>query len=59
MPPIYIETGKTVGVQSAIGLNVFIEHDCQIGDDVTIQEAVVLNDAKILTKMTIKDQVVY
>lgn len=56
--PVYIEHGVVIGAGSKIGPGVYIEHDAQIGDDVQLENVVVLRGAIILDREILSDKVV-
>jgi NDP-sugar pyrophosphorylase family protein len=56
--PLRIESGTVIGANCTIGPNVYIERDCQIGDHVTIRNAVVLRESTISDRAKIEDQVI-
>ncbi len=56
--PLHIERGAVIGANCAIGPNVYIERDCQIGDSATIRNAVLLREAIVSSGTIVEDQVV-
>jgi len=56
--PLRVESGTVIGQECTIGPNVYIERDCQIGDGVTIRNAVVLRESSVPDGVTIEDCVV-
>jgi NDP-sugar pyrophosphorylase family protein len=56
--PLRIEGGTIIGGNCTIGPNAYIERDCQIGEGVTIRNAVVLRESAVPDGATILDQVV-
>ncbi len=58
LPPLLIEPGTRIGSHSIIGPNVYIEEGCQIGDQVHLQDAVLLKGSKIGTGERVSTTVV-
>jgi NDP-sugar pyrophosphorylase family protein len=58
IPPLCIEPGTAIGAHCTIGPNVYVERDCQIGDWVTIQDAVILRGSTVPDGATLKEQVI-
>jgi NDP-sugar pyrophosphorylase family protein len=58
LPPLCIEPGTAIGAHCTIGPNVYVEHDCQIGDWVNIQDAVILRGSTVPDGTTLQEQVI-
>ncbi len=58
IPPLRIEAGTVVGVNSIIGPEIYVESGCQIGDGVTIRKAVVLNPAVVPDGAVVEGKIV-
>ncbi len=58
IPPLCIEPGTAIGAHCTIGPNVYVERDCQIGDWVTAQDAVILRGSTVPDRATLEKQVV-
>ena len=58
VPPLYIESGSQIGAGCTIGPQVVIERDCRIGDEVSLQKAVLLRGVSIPAGSKILNQVV-
>jgi NDP-sugar pyrophosphorylase family protein len=56
--PVHIEDGSIIGQSCSIGPNVFIESGSLIGDYVTIEDAMILQNARVQNQSTIKDKIV-
>jgi NDP-sugar pyrophosphorylase family protein len=56
--PLRIESGTVIGANCSIGPNVYIERDCQIGEGVTVRNAVVLRESTIPDGAKLEDQVI-
>ena len=56
--PVYIEARVRIGSGCTIGPEVYIERDCQIGDEVKIREAVLLRGSVVGAGEVISEQVV-
>ncbi len=59
LPPYHIETGVTFGVNCSVGPNVYIERDCILGDNVRVDNAVILRERNVPCDSHIRDQVYY
>ena len=58
IPPLCIESGTAIGAHCTIGPNVYVERDCQIGDWVTLQDAVILRGSTVPDGATLEEQVI-
>jgi NDP-sugar pyrophosphorylase family protein len=56
--PVYIERGVEIGFGCTIGPNVYIEKDVRVGDNVRLQNVVVLRQAILPDGVELQDQVV-
>jgi len=56
--PLRIEGGTIIGENCTIGPNVYVERDCQIGDGVTISNAVILRESTVVDGAVVENQVV-
>jgi NDP-sugar pyrophosphorylase family protein len=56
--PLRIEGGTVIGENCTIGPNVYVERDCQIGDGVTICNAVILRESSVPDGVIVENQVV-
>jgi len=56
--PLHIEHGTVIGTNCTIGPNVYIERDCQLGDNVMVHDAVLLRGAVVPDGTTIASEVV-
>ena len=58
LPPLCIEPGTAIGAHCTIGPNVCVERDCQIGDWVTVQDAIILRGSTVPDGTTLHEQVI-
>jgi NDP-sugar pyrophosphorylase family protein len=58
LQPVCIEKGVLIGAGCQIGPNVYIEKDARIGDNVHLENAVVLQSAECLAGVNLADQLV-
>ncbi len=47
VPPLYIESGVTVGANCTVGPNVYVESGCEIRDGAVVRDAVLLKGAVV------------
>jgi bifunctional UDP-N-acetylglucosamine pyrophosphorylase/glucosamine-1-phosphate N-acetyltransferase len=57
--PVIVENGVTIGDNCQIGPNVFIESGAILGDDVWLENCVVLRDQKVPAQARLKDKLVF
>jgi len=55
--PLFVERGNHLGRHCVIGPNVYVEHDCRIGDGVTLRNAVVLRRSVVPDGTRVVDRV--
>jgi len=57
--PVCIEHDVIVGTHCIIGPQVFLEHGCEIGNEVTLENVVVLRNRKVPDRKVAKEQVIW
>lgn len=56
--PLRIDAGTVIGENCTIGPNVYVERDCQIGNGVTIRDAVILRESTVPPGVVVENQVI-
>jgi dTDP-glucose pyrophosphorylase len=59
IPPVYVEAGCTIGADSVIGPQVFLEKGSHLEDGVTLRRSVVLQGARIPTGTIAHDRLFF
>jgi dTDP-glucose pyrophosphorylase len=57
--PVHIERDVTIGSNCVIGPNVFLEHGCRIGDDVRLENVIVLRNRNVPDGSIERDNVIW
>lgn len=58
VPPLYIETGVTVGANCLVGPNVYVESGCELRDGAVVKDAVLLKGAVVKVGKKVQARVV-